>query len=55
MLDFLCLCIKHKFIIKTNLALDSNLNFEKYGSKGAKKNKKNNTRLLQKVVVLFIL
>jgi hypothetical protein len=57
MLDFLCLCIKYKFIIKTNIALGSNLNSEKYGSTGAKKNKKkrNNTRLLQKVVVLFIL
>jgi hypothetical protein len=40
MLDFLCLCIKHKFIIKANLALDSILNSKKYGSIGAKRIRK---------------
>jgi hypothetical protein len=44
MLDFLCLCIKQKVIIKTNLALNPNLNSRKYGSKGVKRiNHNNNT------------
>jgi hypothetical protein len=37
MLEFFCLCIKLKRIIKTNLASNSNLIFEIYWSKRVEK------------------
>jgi hypothetical protein len=42
MLEFLCLCIKLKLIIKTNLASNSNLSFEIMGAKELKEWNNNN-------------